>query len=361
VLVDWLPWSHVFGGNHNFDFVLRFGGSLYIDDGKPVPGLLEKTVRNLTEIAPTIYLGVPLSFAALTSALRDDAALRRNFFSRLQIILYAGAALPQATWEELERLAVMELGHPVTMLSTWGSTETAPTATDCHFQASRSGNIGVPVPGTVLKLVPAGGKLEVRVKGPNVFPGYWKQPELTRSAFDDEGFYRIGDAVEFVDPGASGAGPAVRWPRRRGLQAAHRHLGACRQPARGRHQRALARGAGHRGHRPRPRRDRLPGLPNLAESRRIAGLGEDAPVDAVLGHPVVRERVREGLVRMKHEGGGSSTYPARAMLLAEPPSMEAGELTEKGYINQRAVLDRRADRLLELYSDVPDSSVIVLR
>ncbi len=360
VIVDWLPWSHVFGGSHNFNKVLRFGGSLYIDDGKPLPALLPKTVKNLTEVSPTIYFSVPLAYGLLVAQLRDNAALRKSFFARLQIIFYAGAALPQSTWDELERLAVMELGHPVVMLSSWGSTETAPACTDCHFQAVRSGVIGVPIPGTTLKLVPVADKLEVRVKGPNLFPGYWKQPELTRAAFDEEGFYMIGDAVSFVDPARPEQG--LLFDGRvaedfKLLSGTWVHVGSLRvagisalSP--------VAQDIVVTGH----DRDDIGFMvfPNLAECRRIAGLGDDAAVSAVLGHPAIKERLREGLVRLKQQGGGSSTYPARALLMAEPPSSEAGELTDKGYINQRAVLTRRADRVLELHSDVPDASVIFI-
>jgi feruloyl-CoA synthase len=359
VIVDWLPWSHVFGGSHNFNKVLRFGGSLYIDDGKPLPALLPKTVRNLTDISPTIYFSVPLAYALLVAELRDNAALRKSFFSRLQIIFYAGAALPQSTWDELERLAVMELGHPVVMLSSWGSTETAPAATDCHFQAVRSGVIGVPIPGTTLKLVPVADKLEVRVKGPNVFPGYWKQPELTAKAFDEDGFYMIGDAVSFVDPARPEQG--LLFDGRvaedfKLLSGTWVHVGSIRvagisalSP--------VAQDIVVTGH----DRDDIGFLvfPNIAECRRLTGLGDDVPVGTVLGHPAIKERVREGLVRMKRDGGGSSTYPARVLLMAEPPSSEHGEMTDKGYINQRAVLTRRADRVLELHSDAPDAAVIL--
>jgi feruloyl-CoA synthase len=361
VVVDWLPWSHVFGGSHNMNIVLRFGGSLYLDEGKPLPALMPKTVKNLTEVSPTIYFSVPLAYDMLVSELRDNAALRKSFFARLQIIFYAGAALPQSIWEELERLAVMELGHPVTMLSSWGSTETAPACTDCHFQAVRSGVIGVPVPGTTLKLIPVADKLEVRVKGPNLFPGYWKQPDITAAAFDEEGYYIIGDAVEFVNPDLPEQG--LLFDGRvaedfKLLSGTWVHVGTIRVAGIS----ALfpvAQDIVVTGH----DRDEIGFLvfPNIAECRRLAGLGDNAPVDLVLGHPAVKERVREGLVRMKREGGGSSTYPSRVLLLAEPPSSEAGEMTEKGYINQRSVRTRRADRVLELYGEVPDTGVITLR
>ncbi len=360
VIVDWLPWSHVFGGNYCFNKVLCWGGSFYIDGGKPAPGLLEKTVRNLTEIAPTQYFSVPRAYDMLVPLLRDNAALRKNFFSRLQIIFYAGAALPQHLWEELERLARMELGESVTMLSSWGSTETAPAATDCHFQAVRSGVIGVPIPGTELKLVPVADKLEVRVKGPNVFPGYWKQPGLTQAAFDEEGYYMIGDAVEFVDPARPEQG--LLFDGRvaedfKLLTGTWVHVGSLRvagidalSP--------VAQDIVVTGH----DRDEIGFLvfPNMSECRRLAQLPADAQADQVLRHPAVKERVREGLLRMKREGGGSSTYPARLLLMGEPPSTEAGEITDKGYINQRAVLTRRADLVVHLYSDEVDSGVITL-
>jgi feruloyl-CoA synthase len=360
VIVDWLPWSHVFGGNYCFNKVLCWGGSFYIDGGKPASGLLEKTVKNLTDIAPTQYFSVPRAYDMLVPLLRDNAALRKNFFSRLQIIFYAGAALPQHLWEELDRLARMELGEPVTMLSSWGATETAPAATDCHFQAVRSGVIGVPIPGTELKLVPVADKLEVRVKGPNVFPGYWKQPKLTREAFDDEGYYIIGDAVEFVDPERPERG--LLFDGRvaedfKLLTGTWVHVGSLRvagidalSP--------VAQDIVVTGH----DRDEIGFLvfPNMSECRRLAELPNDAPADQVLRHPMVKERVREGLVRMKREGGGSSTYPSRLLLMAEPPSTEAGEITDKGYINQRAVLTRRADLVVYLYSDELDSGVITL-
>ncbi|HRG72368.1 MAG TPA: AMP-binding protein, partial [Thauera aminoaromatica] len=189
VVCEWLPWSHTFGGNHDFNMVLRWGGSFYIDDGKPTPALIEKTLRNLREVSPTIYFSVPRAYDMLVPHLRQDAALRERFFRRLQVIMYAGAALPQHLWNELEALSEASVGARIPMVSSWGSTETAPLATDCHFQAVRAGVIGVPVPGTELKLVPSHGKLEVRVRGPNVFTGYWKQPELSAKSFDDEGYY----------------------------------------------------------------------------------------------------------------------------------------------------------------------------
>jgi feruloyl-CoA synthase len=200
VILDWLPWSHTFGANHNFNLVLRNGGSLYVDGGKPAPGLFSTSLANLRSVTPSVYFNVPRGFDMLIAALRGDDGLRQKFFSEVKFAFYAGAALPQNLWDALEELSLKTVGRALPMVSAWGSTETSPLATDCHFQAKRSGNIGVPISGTELKLVPSGDKLEVRVRGPNVTPGYWKSPDLTAQAFDEEGFYLIGDAVKFADP-----------------------------------------------------------------------------------------------------------------------------------------------------------------
>ncbi len=199
VLVDWLPWSHTFAGNHNINFVLRHGGTLYLDDGKPMPGAIEQTVANLRDIAPTIYFNVPRGFETLLPYLKSDAALRKNFFSRLQAMFYAGASLPQHVWDGLQEAAVAETGHQIRFITGLGSTETAPGCIASTNKCTRSGMVGLPLPGVELKLVPNSGKLEARVRGPNVTPGYWKQPELTKEAFDEEGFYKLGDALKFVD------------------------------------------------------------------------------------------------------------------------------------------------------------------
>ena len=206
VIVDWLPWNHTFGSNHNFNLVLDNGGSLYIDEGKPLPGAIAATARNLKEIAPTIYFNVPKGFEALLPHLRDDAALRQNFFSRLKVMFYAGAGLQQHVWDELTRLSVETTGQRVIFLSSIGSTETAPMALSCNWDFDRPGNIGLPAPGVELKLVPQDGKLEARLKGPNITPGYWRRPDLTAEAFDAQGFYKIGDALKFVDPDDPGKG-----------------------------------------------------------------------------------------------------------------------------------------------------------
>ena len=360
VIVDWLPWSHTFGGNHNFNMVLSNGGTLYIDRGKPMPGLFEPTAANLRDIAPSVYFNVPRGYDMLVRALRADGELCSRFFSRLRLIFYAGAALPQNLWEDLGALAAQTLGRPVPMVTAWGSTETAPMASDCHFQAPRSGVIGNPVPGTELKLVPIGDKLEVRVRGPNVTPGYWKQPELTAQAFDEESFYRIGDAVRFFDPAHPEQGLIFdgRIAEDFKLSTGTRvHVGSLRVQGIA----ALAPIAqdivvtGHDG-------DQCGFLifPNVAACRDEAGLPAAAPLTEVLQHPAVRERVRAGLAMLRDLGGGTSTWAGRALLLAEPPSIDAGEITDKGYINQRAVRERRAGLVRVLHGAPPDPLVITL-
>ena len=276
------------------------------------------------------------------------------------MIFYAGAALPQHLWEALGELAVQTLGRPLPIVTAWGSTETAPLASDCHFQAPRSGVIGNPVPGTELKLVPIGDKLEIRVRGPNVTPGYWKQPELSAEAFDEESFYRIGDAVRFFDPVHPERGLVFegRIAEDFKLSTGTRvHVGNLRVQGIA----ALSPVAqdivvtGHDG-------DECGFLifPNVAACRDAAGLPGDAPLPEVLQHPAVRERVRAGLEALRAAGGGTSTWAARALLLADPPSSDAGEITDKGYINQRAVRERRAALVEILHSESPDPLVIRL-
>ncbi|MCK2096842.1 feruloyl-CoA synthase [Thauera aromatica] len=361
VLVEWLPWSHTFGSNHNLNMVLRWGGSVYIDDGKPTPALLERTVNNLKEVSPTMYFNVPRAYDMLVPLLREDAALRESFFRRLKFIFYAGAALPHHLWSALEELSEATTGRKVMIVSSWGSTETAPMATDCHFDAIRSGVIGVPVPGTTLKLVPSADKLEVRVKGPNVFPGYWKQPEITAKSFDEEGFYMIGDAVEFVDPARPELGllfDGCIGEDFKLLTGTWVHVGSLRVAGIDA-MKPIAQDIVVTGH----DRDEIGFLifPNIPECRRLCpGLAPDASLVDVLMNPEIRSRVRHGMAMMKGKGGGTSTYPARALLMAEPPSVEAGEITDKGYINQRIALSRRADLVEFLHADMPDKTVITV-
>jgi feruloyl-CoA synthase len=351
VILDWLPWSHTFGANHNFNLVLRNGGTLYIDGGKPAPGLFATSLANLRSVMPTVYFNVPRGFDMLIAALREDEELRRRFFTEVKFAFYAGAALPQNLWDALENLSIGTTGRAMPMVSAWGSTETSPLATDCHFQAERSGNIGVPIPGTELKLVPSGDKLEVRVRGPNVTPGYWKAPELTAKAFDADGFYLIGDAVTFADPDRperglffdgrvaedfklnSGTWVSVGTLRVAGIAALA----------------PLAQDivvAGHGGD-----HVRFLVFPNIAACRAHAGLADNASIDDVIGNERIRDAIVQGLAKLKSQGVGSSTHATRALLLPEPASVDGGEITDKGYINQRAVLTRRAEAVALLEDD----------
>jgi len=336
VLVDWLPWNHTFGGNHNFNLVLRNGGSLYIDGGKPVPGLVEATVRNLKEIAPSLYFNVPRGYDLLLPFLERDAELRRSFFRELQVVFYAAAALPQNLWDRLVRLAREEKrGGDFAMLSAWGSTETSPLATSVHFPMERPGVIGLPVAGCELKLSPFGGKLEVRVRGPNVTPGYYRRPELTSAAFDEEGFYRIGDAVRLADPGAPAKGIVFdgrvaedfklstgTWVN---VGMVRVKLIAAADP--------IVQDAVITGH----DRSEVGALVFLS-----AAAKELKPEE-------IRARLSAALARLKAEGG-SSMHPVRLIVLGEPASIDANEITDKGYMNQRAVLERRAELVERLYA-----------
>jgi feruloyl-CoA synthase len=351
VILDWLPWSHTFGANHNFNLVLRNGGTLYIDSGKPAPGLFATSLANLRSVMPTVYFNVPRGFDMLIAALRDDEELRRRFFAGVKFAFYAGAALPQNLWDALEELSIKTVGRAMPMVSAWGSTETSPLATDCHFQAERSGNIGVPIPGTELKLVPSGDKLEVRVRGPNVTPGYWKAPDLTAKAFDSDGFYLIGDAVTFADPDrpelglffdgrvaedfklTSGTWVSVGTLRVAGIAA----LAPLVQDIV-----VTGHGGDH---------VRFLVFPNIAACRVHAGLADSASVDDVIGNEKIRAAIAQGLATLKGQGGGSSGHATRALLLAEPASVDGGEITDKGYINQRAVLTRRAAAVAKLDDD----------
>jgi feruloyl-CoA synthase len=351
VLLDWLPWSHTFGANHNFNMVLRNGGSLYIDGGKPAPGLFDISLANLRSVIPTIYFNVPKGFDMLIPALRTDATLRQRFFQNVKCLFFAGAALPQNLWEAIEDLSIKTIGRAVPMVSAWGSTETSPLATDCHFRAERSGNIGVPIPGTTLKLVSAGEKLEVRVKGPNVTPGYWKALELTAKAFDEDGFYLIGDAVKFADVDRPDLGLLFdgriaedfklisgTWVNVGNLRVAGISALA-----------PLVQDivvAGHGGD-----EVRFLLIPNIEACRIAAGAAAGTATQDILQNEKVRAAVAEGLAGLKTSGVGSSTYATRALFLVEPPSVDGGEITDKGYINQRAMLARRTIDLAKLNGD----------
>src|SRR5919201_110459 len=358
VLVDWLPWHHTFGGNHNFNLVLKRGGTMYIDAGRPTPQLIGTTVCNLTEIPPTIYFNVPAGYGQLLPHLERDAALRASFFSRLELIFYAAAALPQDLWERLEAVSVRERGEPVMMTSSWGLTETAPLATAAHFPIGRAGVIGVPVPGVEIKMTPCEGKQELRVRGPNVTPGYLGRPDLTEAAFDEEGFYRTGDAGRLQDPDDPSKGLVFDGRTVEDFKLSTGtfvSVGKVRVTALAATSPLLldAVVCGH---------DRdfvgLLAWPNLAAARELVG-DPDADPETLVRAPELIEHVRGKLAAHNREHSGSSERIARVMLLAEPPSLDANEITDKGYINQRAALQRRAAEVSALYAQPPPVDVIV--
>ena len=360
VIVDWLPWNHTFGGNHNIGLTLYNGGSMYLDQGKPMPGGIEETVRNLREISPTVYFNVPKGYESLLPYLRDDAPLREKFFARLHAMFFSGAALSPFIWNSLDELSVRSTGARVPMLTGLGATETSPFFMSVNPRTSRSGHIGLPVPGNDAKLVPDNGKLEVRAKGPNVTPGYWRQPELTKAAFDEEGFYKFGDALkpanaDDLDAGfdfdgriaedfklASGTWVSVGPLRARFIAATA----------------PLVRDVVIAG----INRDEISALVilDLDGCRLINPKLAAYDIAAAASDAAVRAAFRERFEKLLAGATGSSTRITRAMLLDKPLSIDRGEVTDKGSINQRAVLEHRGSLVEELYAATPSPRVITL-
>jgi feruloyl-CoA synthase len=349
VMVDWLPWHHTAGGNHNISLILWNGGSLYIDDGKPTTAEIAETVRNLREVATTFYVNVPKGFEVLLPYLTGDAALRERFFSRLRLMFYAGAHLAQHVWEALQGHALETTGERILMLTGLGATETAPFVFMPGKEVSRAGEVGLPAPGIELKLVPLDeGRFDVRLKGPNVTPGYWRQEELTAQAFE-EGFYRLGDALRFLDPAVPAKGfvfdgrIAEDFKLSTGTWV---HVGELRRIIVA-HFAPLLREAVIAGH----DRDEVTVLlvPDLEACRRLCGEASAADHD-LLRSASLRRLFQERLDSLARHASGSSNRVARAVLLAEPLSIDAHEVTDKGTINQRAVLAPRAHLVEELYT-----------
>ncbi len=342
VVCDWLPWSHTFGSSHNVNMVLANGGTMYIDAGKPAPGLFRTTVANLVDVRPTISFNVPAGYARLVDHIESDADVAAAFFDRLQLIFYAAAALPQDIWRRLEAVSRATTGRAVPMTSSWGLTETAPAASTAHFPLTQAGNIGTPLPGVTFKLVPSGDKTEVRIAGDCVTPGYLDDPERTSQAFDDEGYLITGDAVVYADPDDPDAGIVFdgrvaedfklttgTWVSVGMLRPA---ILAATSP--------LLMDCVVTGH----DRDFLGLLIWLAPGQQDT--------------PELRRRLVDRLQRHNAENGNSSsTRIRRVLILADPPSIDLGETTDKGYINQRAVLEARRDQVEELYGDLAGSEV----
>jgi feruloyl-CoA synthase len=358
VIVDWLPWNHTFGGNHNVGLTLFNGGSMYLDEGKPTPDGIEQTVRNLREISPTVYFNVPKGYESLLPYLRDDKALRARFFASLHAMFFSGAALSPHVWNSLDELGVQEKGFRVPVLTGLGATETAPFFMSVRPDTSRSGHVGLPVLGNDAKLVPNNGKLEIRAKGPNVMPGYWRQPELTAVVFDEEGFYKFGDALKPADPDDFHAGfdfdgriaedfklASGTWVSVGPLRA--RFVAACAPLVRD----VIIAGIN---------RDEISALVvlDLDGCRLVNPALPSADIAAAASDPKVRAAFRERFSKFLTTSTGSSTRITRAILLDTPLSIDKGEVTDKGSINQRAVLDHRSGLIEVLYSLRPAAGVI---
>jgi len=361
VLVDWLPWHHTFGGNHNVGIVVYNGGSLYLDEGRPMPGAFDESVRNLREVAPTVYLNVPKGYEELVRALRRDPALAATFFGRVQVLFYAAAGLSQHVADELQEIALATCGERLVLVTGLGSTETAPMAICRPWASELSSAIGLPVPGVEAKLVPWGEKLEIRVRGPNVTPGYWRQDALTRAAFDDDGFYCMGDAARPVDPRDVSKGLVFDGRIKEDFKLSTGTWVSV-GPLRARiltHFAPYVRDAVIAGH----DRDEVGMLvvPDIDACRTLCpDLPTSAPVSAVIGHSGVRSCLHALLATFAAGATGSATRLGRAILLEEPPSLDAGEITDKGSLNQRAILDRRRTFVDDLYVNQPPPHVITL-
>jgi feruloyl-CoA synthase len=358
VMVDWAPWHHTAGGNHNVGISLFNGGSFYVDDGKPTPGAVDATARNLREIAPTWYFNVPKGFEALLPHLRADAELRSTFFSRLKTMFYAGAGMAQHVADELQDLARATCGERIHLLTSLGSTETAPMAIVRTWDCARAGNIGLPAVGVDLKLVPNEGKFEARLRGPNITPGYWREPKLTTEAFDQDGYYRIGDALRFADPDDPGQGLLFDGRIAEDFKLATGtwvSLGSLRSGLID-HFAPYVRDVVIAG----PDRDDIGALifPDLQACRRLVPDMADAPDEAVVADPRVVREFGFLLRTYAAKSTGSSNRVCRAILLAEAPSLDGGEITDKGSVNQRAVLKQRAGVVEELYASPLPARVI---
>jgi len=359
VLVDWLPWHHTFGGNQNLGLVLRHGGTMYIDHGHPLPHGIEESVRNLREVAPSLYFNVPRGFHALLPYLKKDKALAANLFSNLSFAFVASAGMSQEVFDALDDCAVEACGERIMIMSGYGATETAPAA--LFAAEGQSGSIGLPLPGIQMKLVPNEGKLEVRLKGANVSPGYWREPELTAKSFDEEGYYITGDALRFADPAKPEAGfvydgrviedfklSSGNWVSTGPLRAA---FVASFAP--------YVKDAAVAG----CNEDEIGMLvfPDVDACRALApDLAKESPAASVLAHAAVRQLFQEGLASFAKAATGSSNRVARLLLLEDPASIDAHEITDKGTLNQRAVLEHRAALVSELYKSPAPEKVILL-
>lgn len=360
VVLDWLPWSHTFAANHNFNLVLRNGGTLYIDDGRPTPERIERTLENIKSVKPTLFFNVPRGYEMLLPYLEHDDELARALFGRLDMLFYAAAALSQSSWSRLVACAARVRAKPLFVATEWGSTETSPVVTSVHFQLEQAGNIGLPVPGIELKFVPYGDKLEMRARGPSVFSHYLNDPIKTAEAFDEEGFYRMGDAGRLADPErpergilfdgritedfklSSGTWVSVGTLRLHVINALAPYVSDCVI-------------CGHD-------QDVIGALiyPTLALRELVGAEGQCLSIDQLAQKPAITLALGAGLQTMVREFPASSQHVVRLIILDSPPSLETGEITDKGYINQRMALSLRADQVKRLYAEPLDPAVILL-
>ncbi|WP_297107569.1 feruloyl-CoA synthase [uncultured Devosia sp.] len=360
VLLDWMPWNHVAGGSHNTGLAIYNGGSFYIDDGQPTPGRFDRTLENLALVQPTFFTNVPKAYEILVGALDEYPQARRNLFARLKVLQYAGAGLPQHVFEGLHRAALAETGERIMIITGYGSTETAPFASTTTWPVEEAGHIGLPAAGIAFKLVPSGDKTELRLKGPNVTPGYWRDAEKTAEAFDEEGFYKIGDAVRFADPQDLSKGLVFdgrvtedfklstgTWVNFAAVRSGV--IAACAPLIRD----VVITGLD---------RNFIGAMifPDMAACARHAGLPADAGAEAILAHPAVRQTFAQSLAALAEKATGSSNHVARALLMLDAPDIDKGEVTDKGSINQRAVRTHRATLLESLYADAPGPDIFVL-
>ncbi len=359
VLLDWMPWNHVAGGNHNTGIAIYNGGSFYIDDGQPTPARIGRTLENLKTVQPTFFTNVPKAYEFLVASFEEHPEARRNLFARLKLLQYAGAGLSQHVFDGLDKAAREETGQHVMIITGYGSTETAPFAFTTTWAVSEAGHIGLPAAGMSVKLVPNGDKTELRLKGPNVTPGYWRDAEKTAEAFDEEGFYKIGDAVRYAEADDLSQGLVFdgrvtedfklstgTWVNFSAVRAGV--IGACA---------------------PLIRDVVLTGLdlnyigamifPDLAACARHVGLPADTDAETILAHPGVQQKFADSLGALAQKSTGSSNHVARAVLMADLPDIDKGEVTDKGSINQRAVRTHRADLVEALYAQTPDSNIIL--
>lgn len=357
VVVDWAPWNHTASGNKVFYMVLYNGGTFYIDEGNPSPKGMEETVRNLHEISPTWYFNVPAGYELLVKAMEDDEDLRKNFFSRLKLLMYAGAGMAQHTWDRLSELAVETVGTRILLSTGLGSTETAPFALFCSEEQKESGNIGIPAQGITLKLIPAGDRLEARLKGPNITPGYWRNEKLTKEAFDEDGFYCLGDALRYAVEGKPARGfffdgrIAENFKLNTGTWVAVGPLRAKLTDNMG----GLIRDCVITGVNQMMLGALL--VPFMPALRAIVPEEENLSDEAVISHPLVTEAIAKRLLAHARNATGSATRVMRAMMLIEPLSLDKGEVTDKGSLNQRAVLKHRADMVAAIYE--PDDPRVI--